>query len=113
MTRLLLVLPLVLASATSAVQERRTPLRNLAPDQIVTQITYCRGEYSLTLAGGEERRFRELNLRFKTDTSAYGPERGRPALLPAGMQGDRAQLIFSSLDDLKRFLVDRCEGGGR
>jgi hypothetical protein len=32
----------------------------------------------------------------------------RPALLPAGMRGDRAQVIFAGLDDLKRFLVERC-----
>lgn len=113
MRRVLLVLALVLAATTSAAQERRTPLRNLTPDQIVTRIVYCRGEYRLTLASGEDRRIRELNLRFKTDASSYGPEPGKPALLPAGMQGDRAQLIFSSLDDLKRFLVERCEGTER
>ena len=30
---------------------------------------------------------------------------GKPVLAPAGMRGDRAQVVFSGLDDLKRFLV--------
>jgi cytochrome c len=91
----------------------RTPLRNVAVDQVVQRIAYCRGEYRLTLASGEERPVRELNLRFKTDASTYGPERSKPVLLPAGMRGDRLQVIFADLDDLKRFLVERCEGPQR
>lgn len=104
----------LLATATSAsAQGPRTPLRNLAPDQVVTRVAYCRGEYRLWLASGEERRYPELNLRFKTDGTPFGPERGKPVLLPAGMRGDRGQLIFSGLDDLKRFLVEQCEGEQR
>jgi cytochrome c len=64
------------------------------------------------VASGEEQRVRELNLRFKTDASTYGPDRGKPVVLPAGMR-DRLQIIFAGLDDLKRFLVERCEGGPR
>ncbi|MGH7313461.1 MAG: hypothetical protein ACREJV_09830 [Candidatus Rokuibacteriota bacterium] len=90
--------------------QSRTPLRNVAADQVVQRIAYCRGEYLLAMANGAERRVRELNLRFKTDASAYGPEGGKPVLLPAGMQGDRAQVIFASPGDLKRFLVERCDG---
>jgi cytochrome c len=112
MTRVVLVLITSLASLASpaVAQTPRAPLKNVAADQIVREITYCRGEYRLTMASGDERRVRELNLRFKTDATAYGPERGKPVLLPAGMQGDRVQVIFASLDDLKRFLVERCEG---
>ncbi len=85
-----------------------TPLRNLVDDQVVRSIVYCRGEYALVMASGTQHRYPELNLRFKTDGSRLGPEAGRPALLPAGMRGDRAQVIFAGLDDLKRFLVERC-----
>ncbi|MGH7307426.1 MAG: hypothetical protein ACREK6_01895 [Candidatus Rokuibacteriota bacterium] len=99
-----------LAGTAVGQPESRTPLRNVTADQMVQQVAYCRGEYRLTMASGEERRVRELNLRFKTDTSTYGPERGKPVLLPAGMRGDRLQVIFAGLDDLKRFLVERCEG---
>ncbi len=107
---LAMIASLASPASLARAQAPRTPLRNVAATQIVQQITYCRGEYRLTMASGEERRVRELNLRFKTDTSAYGPEPGKPVLLPAGMQGDRAQVIFASLDDLKRFLVERCDG---
>jgi hypothetical protein len=66
------------------------------------------GEYALTMASGTQHRYPEFNLRFKTDGSRLGPEAGRPALVPAGMRGDRAQIIFAGLDDLKRFRVERC-----
>ena len=85
-----------------------TPLRNLVDDQVVRSLVYCRGEYTLTMANGTQQRYPEFNLRFKTDGSRIGPEAGKPALLPAGMRGDRAQIIFASLDDLKRFLVEQC-----
>ena len=38
-------------------------------------------------------------------------EHGKSVLAPAG--GDRAQVMFSGLDDLKRFLVERCEAAAR
>ena len=85
-----------------------TPLRNLVDDQVVRSVVYCRGEYALTMANGTQQRYPEFNLRFKTDGSRLGPEAGKPALLPAGMRGDRAQIIFAGLDDLKRFLVEQC-----
>jgi cytochrome c len=85
-----------------------TPLRNLADDQVVRTITYCRSEYALTMASGAQHRYPEFNLRFKTDGGRTGPEPGKPALLPAGMRGDRAQVIFTSPEELKRFLVEQC-----
>jgi cytochrome c len=85
----------------AALDAGAAPLRNLADEQVVARIRYCRGA---------RQRFPELNLRFKTDGSRDGPEPGKPALLPAGMRGDRAQVIFSGLEDLKRFLVEGCEG---
>lgn len=109
---LLAAMPIVaLGPATSSAQSARTPLRNIAAEQIVSEMAYCRGEYRLMMADGQRKTFRELDLRLKTDATAYGPERGKPVLLPAGMRGDRAQLVFSGLEDLKRFLVERCNGG--
>ncbi|MGH7392349.1 MAG: hypothetical protein ACREM3_23260 [Candidatus Rokuibacteriota bacterium] len=105
-------MPIVaLLPAPSAAQSARTPLRNVAAEQIVSEVAYCRGEYRLMMADGQQKTFREFDLRLKTDTSAYGPERGKPVLLPAGMRGDRVQLVFSGPEDLKRSLVERCNGG--
>ena len=110
--RAVLVATLLLAAPTGrAHQAPSTPLKNVTVDQIVQQITYCKREWVLTMANGEQHRYPELNLRFKTDSSDSGPERGKPVLLPAGMRGDRGQVIFSGLDDLKRVLVERCDGG--
>ena len=100
----------LLGDASMAVAQPASPapLRNLVDDQVVRSIAYCRGEYALTMVSGTQHRYPELNLRFKTDGSRLGPEAGKPALLPAGMRGDRAQIIFAGLEDLKRFLVERC-----
>jgi len=116
MTRLTIILAgilVVAASASSSQEVPGTPLKNLAPDQVVRQIHHCWREWVLTMASGEQRRYPEFNLRFKTDGGPTGPEPGKPVLLPAGMRGDRGQVIFSGLDDLHRFLVERCDGGGR
>jgi cytochrome c len=109
--RLLTVATFVLLAAApwaNAQQAPPTPLRNLADDQVVRAVAYCRSEYALTMASGAQHRYPEFNLRFKTDCSRNGPESGKPALLPAGMRGDRAQVIFASPEELKRFLVERC-----
>jgi cytochrome c len=102
------MLVLAVAASSWAQPAQPTPLRNLVDDQVVAKIGYCKGEYTLTMASGVQHRYPELNLRFKTDGSRLGPEPGKPALLPAGMRGDRAQVIFAGLEDLKRFLVEGC-----
>lgn len=88
----------------------RTDLKQVGKDRRVTAIRYCGDGYHVTTEAGRTTPFWEFNLRFKTDSSAVGPRRGQPVLVPAGMQGDRAQVVFSGLDDLKRFLVERCDG---
>jgi cytochrome c len=94
--------------AVDAQPAAATPLRNLADDQVVRVITYCRSEYALTMASGVQHRYPEFNPRFQTDSGRTGPEPGKLALLPAGMRGDRAQVIFANAEELKRFLVERC-----
>lgn len=108
--RLLGALGLTAGLLGSGLNAGATPLQNLADEQVVRSIRYCRGEYALTMASGAQHGYPEFNLRFKTDSSREGPEPGRPALLPAGMRGDRAQVIFHGPDELKRFLVEGCDG---
>jgi len=52
--------------------------------------------------------FWEFNLRFKTDSSRLGPATGTPVLVPAGMQGDRASVVFSSPAEIGRLIEERC-----
>ena len=49
-----------------------------------------------TIKRTKTRDFWERNLRFKTDVvSDDGPQKGAPAIVPAGMMGDRADVIFA------------------
>ena len=87
----------------------RSDLKQVGKDRRVTAIRYCGDAYHVTTESGRIIPFWEFNLRFKTDSGPHGPERGKPVLGSAGMQDDRAQLVFAGLEALKRFLVERCE----
>jgi cytochrome c len=91
----------------------RSNLKTAGKERRVTAIRHCGDAYHVTTESGRTVPYWEFNLRFKTDSSPNGPERGKPVLAPQGMQGDRAQVVFSGLDDLKRFLVERCEESAR
>ena len=83
-------------------------LKKLEPGIQVKAIAYCRGTYRVTTADGKTRAFWERNLRFKTDSSKDGPEKGAPAITPAGMMGDRASVIFAAPDEITMMIVARC-----
>ncbi|MCK1668898.1 cytochrome c family protein [Bradyrhizobium sp. 153] len=83
-------------------------LKNLDPPQHVTSITHCRDTYRVTTADGKTRAFWERNLRIKTDSSKDGPESGAPAIVPAGMMGDRADVIFAGPEEISKMIEPRC-----
>lgn len=83
-------------------------LKQLQPSQQVVAIRYCGDTYDVTAANGETVPFWERNLRFKTDSSADGPLKGKPALLPAGMMGDRASVIFAEPSEISAMIESRC-----
>ena len=62
----------------------------------------------VTTADGTETPFFEMNLRLKLDTRSTGPESGKPVITGAGMMGDRFNIIFASVADLTRFVVEQC-----
>jgi cytochrome c len=74
----------------------------------VKSITYCRDTFTVTTEDGKSRDFWERNLRFKTDSSDEGPDKNAPAILAAGMMGDRASVIFASPDEISRFITQHC-----
>jgi cytochrome c len=83
-------------------------LKMLDADDRVTSIAYCRDTYRVTTAAGETHEFWERNLRFKTDSSEEGPENGAPAIVGAGMMGDRADVIFAAPQEIGAFVKPGC-----
>lgn len=83
-------------------------LKTLEPNMHVKAITYCHDTYRVTTADGKKRAFWERNLRLKTDSSKEGPQNGAPALLPAGMMGDRADVIFAAPEEISKMIEPRC-----
>jgi cytochrome c len=83
-------------------------LKQMTPDRQVAAIRYCGDTYSVTTGSGETQQFWERNLRFKTDSSADGPAKGKPALLGAGMMGDRASVIFADPSEISPFIEAKC-----
>ncbi len=83
-------------------------LKKLGKDQQVRAIRYCGDTYYVTTGGGETIPFWEFNLRFKTDSSKTGPQKGTPALIRAGMMGDRAFAVFSSAEEMAAMIKTKC-----
>ena len=83
-------------------------LKSLESNKRVKAITYCRDTYRVTTADEKTRAFWERNLRFMTDSSQNGPEKGAPAIMPAGMMGDRASVIFATPEEINKFIEARC-----
>lgn len=83
-------------------------LKDTIPKQQVTAIRYCGDGYVVTLGTGATFTFWEFNLRFKTDSSKNGPLKGKPAIVRAGMRGDRASIVFSDPEEMSTFIKRRC-----
>jgi cytochrome c len=83
-------------------------LKKVGPAQQVRTIRLCRDSYFVTKADGKTSAFWEPNLRFETDTSTLGPPSGTPAIMPAGMMGDRATIIFAAPEEIGRFIKHQC-----
>jgi cytochrome c len=83
-------------------------LKALDPEDRVQTISYCRDTYRVTTADGKTHAFWERNLRLKTDSSGNGPQKGAPALVGAGMMGDRADVIFAAPEEISGFIKPEC-----
>jgi hypothetical protein len=77
------------------------------PSCQVRSIAYSRGAYSVTTADGKTAFFLDSDLRFKVDSSELGPDNGKPVIMPAGTEGDRAWLFFSSPHEIGGFIKRR------
>ncbi len=84
------------------------PLTSVPDKERVTAIRHCGDSYFITTADGATTPFWEMNVRLKLDARATGPAPGKPVVAGAGMQGDRVSVIFSSVDEIMRFVEEKC-----
>jgi len=88
---------------------RRPNLKAAPAEGRVAAITHCGDTYTVKTADGKTQKVWEFNLRFKTDSSADGPAPGKPVIVGAGMQGDRASVVFAAPGEISGFIKQRCE----
>jgi cytochrome c len=95
--------------APRAPQARPLPdLKAASPVSTVASMRHCGDSYFVTNGKGQTLAFWEFNLRFKTDSSPSGPSPGKPVLVGQGMQGDRAQVVFSKPAEISSFIREGC-----
>ena len=97
-----------LIDAETARGQAPEPLVTAALENQVTGLRFCRDTFFVATADGKQRPFWEMNLRLKIDTSANGPKVGKPVLVHGGMQGDRASVVFSNLDEIGSLVEKKC-----
>ena len=88
---------------------RRLNLRSAPPEGQVTSLEHCGDTYTVKTADGKTNKVWEFNLRLKTDSSVEGPPPGKPVIVGAGMQGDRASVIFSSPAEISTYISESCK----
>jgi cytochrome c len=83
-------------------------LKALDANNRIAAISLCNDTYSVTAETGEVYQFWEFNLRIKTDGGEAGPIAGHPVIIPGGMRGDRAYVIFASPAEISSFIKVDC-----
>jgi cytochrome c len=89
-------------------RREKLDLRKVPAEGQVTAITHCGDTYTIGTADGKSQKVWEFNLRFKTDSSKLGPLPGKPVAVGAGMQGDRASVVFASPKEISEFIKPSC-----
>jgi len=86
----------------------KADLREAPADTRVKSIRHCGDTYTVDTADGKTQKIWEFNLRFKTDSSKLGPRPGQPVAVGAGMQGDRASIVFASPREISTAITESC-----
>jgi cytochrome c len=87
---------------------QKADLKTAPPAGQVRSIRHCADSYAVETADGKSEKIWEFNLRFKTDSSRLGPAPGKPVIVGAGMQGDRASIVFSSPKEISESIRQAC-----
>lgn len=96
------------ARGMMGIRARKVDLRKAPPEGQVTSIKYCGDSYTVDTADGKSQKIWEFNLRFKTDSSRSGPLPRKPVVIGAGMQGDRASIVFALPSEISEFVKASC-----
>ena len=89
-------------------QPAKEDLKKAPPQGQVTALSHCGDTYTVKTADGKSNKVWEFNLRFKTDSSELGPRPGKPVIVGAGMQGDRASVVFAAPSEVSSFIKESC-----
>ena len=87
---------------------QKMDLKTAPPAGQVRSIRHCGDTYIIETADGRTEKMWEFNLRFKTDSSKLGPRAGQPVAVGAGMQGDRASIVFASPKEISAAIAESC-----
>jgi len=87
---------------------RLPDLKKAPPDAIVTAVRHCGDTFFVTTQEGKSHKIWEFNLRLKIDSRDTGPHPGKPVMVGAGMQGDRASIVFSALSEIGELVKENC-----
>ena len=82
-------------------------LKAIGPDRQVASIHHNRNAVEIVTADGRRAVYADADLRIKIDASDKGPSAGRPVILPGGMMGDRATIIFASPAEISALIKQR------
>lgn len=93
-------------------QREKPDLKNVPLAEQVRSITHCGDTYTVQTGDRKVEKVWEFNLRFKTDTSKRGPAPGKPVAVGAGMQGDRASIVFASPEEISKSIRHDCQTPG-
>ncbi len=96
------------AGAMTRMQSPREDLKNAPPEGRVTSLMHCKDTYTVKTADGKVNKVWEFNLRLKTDSSELGPAPGKPVIIGAGMQGDRASVVFAAPGEISHYISEQC-----
>jgi cytochrome c len=88
---------------------QKPDLKEVPPAGRVRSIKHCGDTYTVETADGKTEKVWEFNLRFKTDSSKLGPAPGKPVIVGAGMQGDRASIVFASPNEIAESIRQACQ----
>ena len=70
-------------------------LKKIGPERAVVAVRSHQGTYIVTTADGRSIKFGETFFRFKINSSKNRPLGREPVIVPTGMTGDRATVIFA------------------